>query len=651
MSANSLGRMVLDSTERHSGAAIRFPRDGTWHEWSFAELGNAVRELARGLVALGLEPGDRVALLGETRPEWTLADAALLAAGVVVVPVYHTNSPEECRYVVDHAGARAIIVENAAQLEKIEAVRGELPGLEHVVSMEPAGDTTTVADVRARAGEVEEAELQRRLDAIGADDVATIVYTSGTTGPPKGCMLTHRNVLFTGDAYIERADLRPPATLFMFLPLAHALARVVQMVSIQTGGTLAFWSGDPRRLVEDVGAAKPTHFPSVPRVFEKIHARVLARGEEGSAVKQRLFSWAIATGRKARPALRAGNASAALKAQYALADRLVLSKVRELFGGRLELALTGAAPIPGEVLEFLDACGITVLEGYGMTETCAAATLNPPDDPRFGTVGPRLAGTDVRIADDGEILLSGPNVFKGYHRNDEATREVFEGEAVRTGDLGELARRLPAHHRPQEGPDHHLERQEHLPHQHRERAARVALDLAGGRARRQPLVPGGAAHARRRRGSGPGRGAGNRRRRAGDGRPSAGTRGAPARRRPGQLALRPHRAGQEVHGARAGPQPGGRRADPDHEGQARGRRAALRRHVPRAVRRVGEGACSPPTSKRPTPTTRSPRWRSASGPNPSRRTGGRPSRSAPLRSTTTTCGRCAGSACPRTGSR
>jgi long-chain acyl-CoA synthetase len=173
-------------------------------------------------------------------------------------------------------------------------------------------------------------------------------------------------------------------------------------------------------------------------VFEKIHARVLARGEEGSAVKQRLFAWAIATGRKARPAMRKGTASAALKAQYAVADRLVLSKVRDLFGGRLELALTGAAPIPGEVLEFLDACGITVLEGYGMTESCAAATLNPPHDPRFGTVGPALPGTGVRIADDGEILLSGPNVFKGYHRNEEATREVFEGDAVRTGDLGEL---------------------------------------------------------------------------------------------------------------------------------------------------------------------------------------------------------------------
>ena len=442
MNANSLGRMVLDATERHGGAAIRFPRDGTWQEWSFAELGSGVRELARGLAALGLEPGERVAILGETRPEWTLADAAVLAAGLVVVPVYHTNSPEECRYVVDHSGAKAIILENATQLEKIEAVKAELGSLEHVVSMEDTGRTTTVADLRARAAETPEEELQRRLDAVGPDDVATIVYTSGTTGPPKGCELTHRNVLFTGDAYVEQIHLRPPATLFMFLPLAHALARVVQMVSLQTGCTLAFWSGDSRKLVEDVGAARPPHFPSVPRVFEKIHARVLARGEEGSAVKQRLFAWAIATGRRARPALRAGKASPVLKARYALADRLVLSKVRELFGGRLELALTGAAPIPLEVLEFLDACGITVLEGYGMTETCAAATLNTPEDPRFGTVGPPLPGTDVTIAEDGEILLSGPNVFKGYHRNEEATRDVFDGDAVRTGDLGELEGRF-----------------------------------------------------------------------------------------------------------------------------------------------------------------------------------------------------------------
>jgi long-chain acyl-CoA synthetase len=438
MSANSLGRMVLDATERHGGAAIRFPRDGSWHEWSFSELGTAVRDLARGFAALGIEPGDRVALLGETRPEWTLADAALLAAGCVVVPVYHTNSPEECRYVVDHSGARAIVVEDAAQLEKIEAVRDRLAGLEHIVSMTDTGRTPTVDDLRSRAREVPAEKLEQRLERVRPDDIATIVYTSGTTGPPKGCMLTHRNVLFTMEAYVKRVHLRPPATLFMFLPLAHALARVVQMVSLDVGGTLAFWSGDSRKLVEDVAAARPTHFPSVPRVFEKIHARALARGREGSAVKQRLFAWAVVTGRKARPAAREGRLSPALRAQHALADRLVLSRIRDLFGGRLELALTGAAPIPLEVLEFLDACGITVLEGYGMTETCAAATLNTPESPRYGTVGPALEGTTVEIVEDGEILLGGPNVFKGYHRDEDATSEAFEGEAVRTGDLGEL---------------------------------------------------------------------------------------------------------------------------------------------------------------------------------------------------------------------
>jgi long-chain acyl-CoA synthetase len=210
------------------------------------------------------------------------------------------------------------------------------------------------------------------------------------------------------------------------------------MVSLDVGGTLAFWSGDSRKLVDDVAAAKPTHFPSVPRVFEKIHARALARGTEGSSTQRRIFSWAVATGRKARPAQRAGTASPLLQAQYRLADRLVLSKIRELFGGRIELALTGAAPIPLEVLEFLDACGVTVLEGYGMTETCAAATLNTPQALRFGTVGPPLPGTTVEIAEDGEILLGGANVFKGYHRDEQATSEGFEGDMVRTGDLGEV---------------------------------------------------------------------------------------------------------------------------------------------------------------------------------------------------------------------
>jgi long-chain acyl-CoA synthetase len=435
VNANTLGDMVLAATERYSGAAIRFPRDDAWHEWSFAELGAAVREVARGLIALGLEPGDKVALLGETRPEWTLADCALLAGGFVVVPVYHTNSPDECRHVIGHSGARAILCEDAGQLAKVEAVREQLPDLEHVITFDDTGRSLTLAEIRARAGETDPGVLDERQAGIGRDDVATIVYTSGTTGPPKGCMLTHGNFLSTMAAYEERAELRPPLTLFMFLPLAHALARVVEMVSLDMGGTLAFWSGDPRKLVDDVAAAQPTHFPSVPRVFEKIHARALARA---TGSRRKIFDWALATGRRTRAAERAGGASALLRAQCALADRLALSKVRGLFGDRLQLALTGAAPIATEVLEFLDACGVTVLEGYGMSETTAAATLNPPSAPRYGTVGTALPGTSVEIAPEGEILLRGPNVFAGYHRDEEATRATMAGDAVRTGDLGEL---------------------------------------------------------------------------------------------------------------------------------------------------------------------------------------------------------------------
>ena len=332
-----------------------------------------------------------------------------------------------------------MIVENTAQLEKIEAVRDQLPGLEHIMSMEDTGRTTTLADLRARAGEVPEEALETRLNQVDPDDVATIVYTSGTTGPPKGCMLTHRNLLFTGEAYVQQISLRPPATLFMFLPLAHALARVVQIVSLDVGGTLAFWSGDSRKLIDDVAAAKPTHFPSVPRVFEKIHARALARGTEGSSTQ----APHLQLGRGDRPQGPPGPARRAPRRRCCrrstrLADRLVLSKIRELFGGRIELALTGAAPIPLEVLEFLDACGVTVLEGYGMTETCAAATLNTPQALRFGTVGPPCPAPTVEIAEDGEILLGGANVFKGYHRDEEATSEAFEGDMVRTGDLGEV---------------------------------------------------------------------------------------------------------------------------------------------------------------------------------------------------------------------
>jgi long-chain acyl-CoA synthetase len=432
--ATTLPQLLLEAVERHVGSAMRVRRGGAWQTTTFAELGVAAREIAGSLIALGVRPGDRVAILGSTRPEWTLADCGALCAGATVVPVYHTNSPEECQYVLAHSAARVLICEDAAQLAKVEAVRDRLPALEHVFTMLPADGADSLADLRAMGDPTDVATVEPA-------DAATIVYTSGTTGPPKGCVLTHANCVATMRMYEERLrdELRPGVVIFMFLPLAHSLARVVQLVALDVGATLSFWQGDPKRLLDDVAEARPTYFPSVPRVFEKIHARALAAIEESSAVRRRLFGWAIATGARVRDVERRGDEiGPRLRASARLADRLVLSRVRGLFGGELRLGLTGAAPIGRDVLDFFDACGVLILEGYGMTETCAAATLNTPGDFRLGTVGRPLPGSEVTLAEDGEVLMRGPHVFGGYHRDEESTRATFDNGWLRSGDLGEI---------------------------------------------------------------------------------------------------------------------------------------------------------------------------------------------------------------------
>ncbi len=429
----TLGRMVLDATRRHSGTVARFPHDGQVVEWSYEEFGPAVRETAAGLVALGLRPGDRLALLARTRAEWTLVDCAALCAGATIVPIYPTSSPQECGYALAHSQARFLVVEDEAQLAKIDEVRATCPALEQVIAIEPIASIASIASLRMPA---DDAVLEAIQQNIAPDAVATIVYTSGTTGSPKGCMLTHANVLCTMEMYEGRVTATEPMVLFMFLPLAHALARTAQMMTLDIGGTLAFWGGDPTRLLEDVAQASPTHLPAVPRLFEKIHTRALGSVQDSGGVKLRLFTWALGIGARMRAAERADGPDLLLKAQYAVADRLVLSKVRALFGQRLRLAVTGAAPISRDVLEFFDACGVLLLEGYGMTETCAAATLNTDAAFRFGTVGRPLPGTDVRITDDGEVLLRGPNVFPGYYHDEAATRGTFENGWLQTGDLG-----------------------------------------------------------------------------------------------------------------------------------------------------------------------------------------------------------------------
>jgi long-chain acyl-CoA synthetase len=434
--ARTLGEVALGAARRHRGDALRAPGRAPV---SYDEFGHAVREIAGGLAALGVESGSLVGILGGTVPEWTLADFGALCSGATVVPVYHTNSPEECEYVLAHAGVKVLILEDAKQAAKIAKVRANLPELEQIVVMTGTAEgALTLEELRRKGAGAAEALADERVAAVAPDDPATIVYTSGTTGPPKGCVLTHANLLSMAGAYIERLDLREePYVYFQYLPLAHVLARMVAIVGIDTGGTLAFWGGDAKRIVEDIAEAAPTHVPTVPRLLEKIQTRAQT---QATGVKGQIFARALKTGDRVAKARHAGRSpSLADRARHAVGDRLALSKVRAVFGPRGATVVTGAAPISTDVIEFFDACGVTVLEGYGMTETCAAATLNTPSEWRIGSVGRPLPGTEVAAAEDGEILMRGPHVFAGYHRNEEATAAVMrEGGWLASGDLGHV---------------------------------------------------------------------------------------------------------------------------------------------------------------------------------------------------------------------
>ncbi|HEV2074667.1 MAG TPA: AMP-dependent synthetase/ligase [Thermoleophilaceae bacterium] len=434
--AGTMSAMVLDAAERFDGMAVRYSDAGSWRDVSYRELGTIVREIGRGLIALGIEPGERVAILSQTRPEWTYADFGALCAGAVSVPVYQTNSPDECHYVLEHADARLVFCEDAEQLAKVEEVRDRLPELRHVVAFTEARDPAISLDeLRARGREVPEGQLEERARAVTPDDTYTIIYTSGTTGPPKGCILTHGNCRENVSQVEEAIEFKDDPTFYVFLPLAHVLTRVVQMLAIDAGATLAYWQRDMKKVVEDLAATNPTHLPSVPRVFEKIYTQ--ANAAEGP--KRKILQWAVGVGRRVREAEGDGrDPGALLKAQHALADRLALSKIRSLFGSRMRLALSGAAPIDPEILRFFHAAGVPVLEGYGMTETSAVASVNTLEAFKFGTVGRPIPRCEIRVADDGEVLMRGANIFQGYYKNEEATRETLVDGWLHSGDLGEI---------------------------------------------------------------------------------------------------------------------------------------------------------------------------------------------------------------------
>jgi long-chain acyl-CoA synthetase len=430
------------AAERHADLPAVTYKDesGNWVSLSFRDVGGIVRTLALGLIELGVEKGDKVAILANTRPEWTYFDFAALSVGATVVPIYQTNSPDECQYVLENSDAKAVIVEDDEQLAKIDQIRDRVPKLEHVIRMEGSGGEATSMDELIERGKGRsDGEWEDRWRSVAPDDVCTIIYTSGTTGPPKGCVISHGNYRSMVTMALDESVLDTDTTTYLFLPLAHSFALLIQLLSFDLGGNIAYWERDPLKIIPNLTEVKPDYFPSVPRIFEKIYTAATSEVEKSGGLKKLVFNWAIGVGKKVRERERAGKSIGfLLRKQYELADKQVLSKIRGLFGGRIKNCVTGAAPINPEILRFFDAAGVLILEGWGMTETATAATVARPDAFKFGKVGRAFKGDEIRIADDGEILVRGPNIFQGYYKNEEATRETLEDGWLHTGDIGEL---------------------------------------------------------------------------------------------------------------------------------------------------------------------------------------------------------------------
>jgi long-chain acyl-CoA synthetase len=424
-----------------AASAVQYKDDSDgWVTRTFDEVGEIVRALSLGLIELGIEPGDKVSILANTRPEWSYFDFAALTAGAIVVPIYQSNSPEECAYVLENSDAKAVIVEDEEQMEKIREVRDSAKKLEHVIRMTGASDDAiSMEELTKRGSARADSDWEERWRAVKPDDICTFIYTSGTTGPPKGCVISHANYRAMVEMAAGAEVLETGKTTYLYLPLAHSFALLIQLLSFEVGGVIAYWERDPQRIVPNLAEVRPHYFPSVPRIFEKIYAAATGGAEQAGGVKKKLFDWAIGVGRKAKDRERSGRSlGAALKLQHALANRLVLSKIRALFGGRLITAVAGAAPINAEILRFFHAADVLVLEGWGMTETSTAATISMPSAYKFGTVGKPFKGCEVKIAADGEILVKGSNVFQGYYKNDEATAETIVDGWLHTGDIGEI---------------------------------------------------------------------------------------------------------------------------------------------------------------------------------------------------------------------
>jgi long-chain acyl-CoA synthetase len=438
---------LFEAQARARGAApaVRHKRGGAWSDVSWSEMARRTRDVSDGLASIGVRPGDRIAILGDTHLEWQLADLGILGACAITVTIYQSNQPSECEFILADSGARLIFCDTEAQIAKIRQVRSRLPKLEAIIRTTGAaadGFERTLADLE-RAGEqwrrAHPTAHEQRLVSVGRSDPASFIYTSGTTGNPKGVVLTHGNWVYEAEAIAELKIITPDDVVLMFLPMAHSFAKVIQAAWFSTGATGVFVESIDK-VVDNASEVRPTVMPAVPRIFEKAYNTVVSKGLSTPGLKGKLFALAMESFDKYADAKEKGKDYASLG--MLVGNKLVFPKLSaalsERFGGRMRLFVSGGAPLSPRIAHFFDVLGFMILEGYGLTETSAGTFVNRPGRNRIGTVGPPVPGTEVRIAEDGEILVKGPGVMKEYYGKPEATAEVLKDGWFATGDIGHV---------------------------------------------------------------------------------------------------------------------------------------------------------------------------------------------------------------------
>lgn len=446
MSADTIVARLLDQSRKRPHHPAYFEKSsGTWAPTDWAGYAARVRDAARGLIALGFAPGDTLCILGFNRPEWAIADMAAMAAGGAAAGIYTTSSAPEVSYIIGHAGARIAVLEDQTQWQKVLACLEQLPDLQHVILMRDAEHIAhpmvlSWAGLLALAEQVPEQDLEDRIEALDPAALATLIYTSGTTGPPKGVMLSHDNLAWTASLAGELIDIGPSDSTLSYLPLSHIAEQLFTLHGAVTYGYTVYYAESLETVRDNLVEVEPTLLFAVPRIWEKIHAGIEAKLVGANPAKLALFRWASGVGRRHIELLNAGEpAPGLLQLQHRLADKLVFRKVKAALGlGRLRFPISGAAPIAREVLEFFAGLDVRILEVYGQSEDTGPTSFNRPGATAFGTVGPPVPGVDVRIADDGEILVKGRNVFMGYYKDERATAATLVDGWLHSGDLGHI---------------------------------------------------------------------------------------------------------------------------------------------------------------------------------------------------------------------